>query len=278
MTQEKYLHSSHPTHVGYGCQKYLRPQSTRERQDAVKQQNVSKVAEVTLLQIFWSPFRRSLQSLKLCESFSWDVSAFLASFLTAVTQQTYFTGLQQLSAGLPHSPGYFLFWFNFVKPLKRPKVFLLVGLPSDFHPWHGKELPAPCTPAEPRDLQNYYRGRNVSLFLLWSLAVITKLASYSEVIEQWGCSLYSSMKLLPRVILSAVLRVGQSYTLFKGLEEVAQLCETDFEFPSYSWTDFLCCILPFCTLQVHPHPFLSQWSFNPFLFMLQLSTRTGLFL
>lgn len=110
MIQEKYLHSSHPTHFGYGCQKYLRPQSTRERQDAVKQQNASKVSEVTLLQIFWSPFRRRyLQSLKICESFSWDVSAFLASFLTAVTQQTYFTWLQQLSAGLPHSPGYFCF-------------------------------------------------------------------------------------------------------------------------------------------------------------------------
>lgn len=104
--------------------------------------------------------------------------------------------------------------------------------------------------------------------------------SCSEVIEQPGRSLYSSMKLLPGVILSAVLQVGQSYILFKGLEEVLQLCETDFESLLYPWVVILSCILPFCTLQVRPYPFLSQWSFNPFLFtlQLQLSTRTGVFL
>lgn len=46
-------------------------------------------------------------------------------------------------------------------------------------------------------------------------SLISKLASYSEVIKQWGCSLYSSRKLLQRVILSAVLWVGQSYIFFQ---------------------------------------------------------------
>lgn len=44
--------------------------------------------------------------------------------------------------------------------------------------------------------------------------------------------------------------------LFKGLEEVLQLCETDSEFLSYSQVVILSCIFLFFTLQVHPYPFL----------------------
>lgn len=39
----------------------FRPQSTRERQDPVKQQKASKVSEVTIFQIFWSPFHRVIE-------------------------------------------------------------------------------------------------------------------------------------------------------------------------------------------------------------------------
>lgn len=62
MTQE-YLYSSHSTHLSYRCQKYLRPQSTRERQDLVKQQNVSKAFEVIILQIFWSPISGVIEDM-----------------------------------------------------------------------------------------------------------------------------------------------------------------------------------------------------------------------
>lgn len=64
--------------------------------------------------------------------------------------------------------------------------------------------------------------------------MISKLVSCLEVVEQSGHSLFSSMKLLPRVIFSAVLQVGQFYIVFKGLEEVLQPHETDFEFLLYS--------------------------------------------
>lgn len=122
----------------------------------------------------------------------------------------------------------FLFLFNLVKPLKSPSVYLFVKLPYNFPSWHSRELPVPHIPVGPRDLQNSHWEKNISLFLPWNLAVILKLVSYSEVIEQSGCSLYSSMKLLPRVILSAVLQVSQSYILFKRLKKVLHLCETDF--------------------------------------------------
>lgn len=56
MTQEKYVYSSHSAQLR--CQKYLRPQSTRESRDQVKQQNVSKLSEVTILLIFLVSLQR----------------------------------------------------------------------------------------------------------------------------------------------------------------------------------------------------------------------------
>lgn len=143
---------------------------------------------------------------------NWDVSTFLALFPAAERPQTWSLDFNHLVLGSPLT-WLFLFQFNSVKPLKLP-LCLFVRLPllaqqrasstTDSSgakgpqklPWRKEHFPFPSL--KPRsDL---------------------KVVSYSEVIEQSGCSLNSSMKSLPRVILSALLQVSQSYILFKRLK------------------------------------------------------------
>lgn len=131
-------------------------------------------------------------------------------------------------------------------------MFLLVRLTF---PWHSRKLPASHTPGEPSDLQNTYWGKDISLFLLWNLAVISKLGVTQKTLNNQAAHYISQIITMSNSQCSTtgwpVLQI-----LFKGLEVVLQLCETVFEFLWYSQVVILSCIFPFCTLQVRLYLFL----------------------
>lgn len=185
-------------------------------QDLVKLQNVSKVSEVIIPQIFCSVFNGIMEDTEIevgCLSFPRLIP--YCSFPTE-RSQTWSLDFNHLVLGYaPHLD--FLVSIQF---WQGTQVSLCVSFCKTF-------IQLPLLAQQRASSTTCSSGAKGSpklplrkeLFLPWNLAMILKLVSYSEVIEQSGCSLYSSMKSLPRVILSAVLQVRRSYIPFKRHKE-----------------------------------------------------------
>lgn len=115
---------------------------------------------------------------------NWDVSTFHASFPTAQRPQTWSLGFNHLVLGYPPH----LAILVSIQFCQATEVSLCVSFCKT-----SIQLPLLAQQSFQQHMFQWGQGtshweKNISLFLPWNLTVILKLVSYSEIIEQSGCS------------------------------------------------------------------------------------------
>lgn len=267
-TQEKYLNSSHSPHLNYRSQKYFRPQSTRERRDPVKQQKASKVSEVTIFQIFWSPFYRVIEG-------TWILQLGCLSGPCLILDCCNSANLFHSTSAAGLAPHLAILVFIQFRQTSEGCQYVSFGKISIRLPALARQR-APCLTSS--------SGANEPPTALLRKASFSypSVKSHSDQGVSEFLSHWASRLLI--IFLNEVITTSNSQCSTTGWPILHPFQRTG-RSTAALWNRFLIPLTPsgsnfildFTFLQVHPYPFPPQCSFNPSLSMLQLSTRTGVF-